>query len=100
VSWFLLEDTSRYTSATLQFTWNDQGWGNQAGEIYVRKGVPQIDNWKIFTGGIPSPHTPQRLSIVIPPELFGGAIEFGYLVGRGSGHTLTIKEVSLVYVLK
>ena len=43
-----------------------------------------------------SPDVATKLSVIIPQELLGSNLEFGYAVGSGGGHRLIIKEATVV----
>ena len=67
--------------------WHDQGWGNRKGMVFGRT-----------TGGAwhplsrsAAPHATARLTVQLPPSLRGRRVQFGYRVGGGGGHSLSIK---------
>merc|ERR1719359_1610564 len=67
--------------------WHDQGWGNRKGMVFGRT-----------AGGAWHPlarsaalHTTARLTVQLPPSLRGRRVQFGYRVGGGGGHSLSIE---------
>ena len=46
-----------------------------------------------------SPDVATKLSVIIPQELLGSNLEFGYAVGSGGGHRLIIKEAVRIRIV-
>jgi hypothetical protein len=87
-------DARGATSATLQLTWRDQGWGNRRGTLHARKAGEK--GWVELTAE-PAPHTSARLVICLPAKLLGdGAVELGCTVGGGGGHQLIVTDASVL----
>ena len=75
----------------LECTWHDQGWGNRKGMIFARN---PGGAWRALAPSV-APHESTRLSVEIPPELRGERVQFGYRVGGGGGHSLSITAAAI-----
>mmetsp|Transcript_68884 Transcript_68884/g.192418 ORF Transcript_68884/g.192418 Transcript_68884/m.192418 type:complete len:355 (+) Transcript_68884:427-1491(+) len=73
--------------AVLTARWNDQGWGNQKGQIQMR-----CDDgpWQRITTEV-APHCNAFLQIEIEPGCVS-TLDLGYEVGGGGGHELYIEN--------
>merc|ERR1719263_2013292 len=67
--------------------WHDQGWGNRKGMVFGRTAGGA---WHPLARSV-APHTTARLTVQLPPSLRGRRVQFGYRVGGGGGHSLSIK---------
>jgi hypothetical protein len=81
-----------------RFAWNDQGWGNRKGRLYValiRDGTAVA--WKCLQKGV-APHHEEKLSIHITDDdvctesLPGDQLAIYFHVGGGGGHELFVKD--------
>ncbi len=67
--------------------WHDQGWGNRKGMVFGRTAGGA---WHPLARSV-APHATARLTVQLPPSLRGRRVQFGYRVGGGGGHSLSIK---------
>ena len=67
--------------------WHDQGWGNRKGMVFARTAGGA---WHPLSRSV-APHATARLTVQLPPSLRGRRVQFGYRVGGGGGHSLSIK---------
>merc|ERR1719456_1646020 len=67
--------------------WHDQGWGNRKGMVFARTAG---GSWHPLSRSV-APHATARLTVQLPPSLRGRRVQFGYRVGGGGGHSLSIK---------
>merc|ERR1719409_351308 len=67
--------------------WHDQGWGNRKGMVFART---TGGAWHPLSRSV-APHATARLTVQLPPSLRGRRVQFGYRVGGGGGHSLSIK---------
>merc|ERR1719421_2258825 len=67
--------------------WHDQGWGNRKGMVFGRT---TGGAWHPLARSV-APHATARLTVQLPPSLRGRRVQFGYRVGGGGGHSLSIK---------
>merc|ERR1719420_2472787 len=67
--------------------WHDQGWGNRKGMVFART---TGGAWHPLARSV-APHAAARLAVQLPPALRGRRIQFGYRVGGGGGHSLSIE---------
>merc|ERR1719390_377701 len=67
--------------------WHDQGWGNRKGMVFARTAGGA---WHPLSRSA-APHATARLTVQLPPSLRGRRVQFGYRVGGGGGHSLSIK---------
>ena len=67
--------------------WHDQGWGNRKGMVFARTGG---GTWHALSRNV-APHATARLAVQLPPSLRGRRVQFGYRVGGGGGHSLSIE---------
>jgi len=67
--------------------WHDQGWGNRKGMVFART---TGGTWHPLSRSA-APHTTARLAVQLPPSLRGRRVQFGYRVGGGGGHSLSIE---------
>merc|ERR1719262_1373529 len=67
--------------------WHDQGWGNRKGMVFART---TGGAWHPLARSV-APHATARLTVQLPPSLRGRRVQFGYRVGGGGGHSLSIK---------
>merc|ERR1719482_1624619 len=67
--------------------WHDQGWGNRKGMVFARTAGGA---WHPLARSA-APHATARLTVQLPPSLRGRRVQFGYRVGGGGGHSLSIK---------
>ena len=67
--------------------WHDQGWGNRKGMVFGRTAGGA---WHPLSRSA-APHATARLTVQLPPSLRGRRVQFGYRVGGGGGHSLSIK---------
>ena len=67
--------------------WHDQGWGNRKGMVFGRT---TGGAWHPLARSV-APHATARLAVQLPPALRGRRIQFGYRVGGGGGHSLSIE---------
>ena len=67
--------------------WHDQGWGNRKGMVFGRT---TGGAWHPLARSV-APHATARLTVQLPPALRGRRIQFGYRVGGGGGHSLSIE---------
>ena len=87
-------DARDATSATLELTWRDQGWGNRKGTLHARKAGEE--DWVEITSE-PAPHESARLVVCLPTRLLGGGeVQLGYTIGGGGGHRLIVTDASLL----
>jgi len=68
--------------------WHDQGWGNRKGMVFGRTAGGA---WHPLARSV-APHATATLAVQLPPSLRGRRIQFGYRVGGGGGHSLSIKR--------
>ena len=71
----------------LTCSWHDQGWGNRKGMVFGRTAGGA---WHPLARSV-APHATARLTVQLPPSLRGRRVQFGYRVGGGGGHSLSIK---------
>ena len=71
----------------LKCHWHDQGWGNRKGMVFARTAGGA---WHPLSRSV-APHATARLTVQLPPSLRGRRVQFGYRVGGGGGHSLSIK---------
>merc|ERR1719399_280967 len=71
----------------LSCRWHDQGWGNRKGMVFGRTAGGA---WHPLARSV-APHATARLTVQLPPSLRGRRVQFGYRVGGGGGHSLSIK---------
>ena len=71
----------------LKCHWHDQGWGNRKGMVFART---TGGAWHPLSRSV-APHATARLTVQLPPSLRGRRVQFGYRVGGGGGHSLSIK---------
>merc|ERR1719420_2934959 len=67
--------------------WHDQGWGNRKGMVFGRTAGGA---WHPLARSA-APHATARLTVQLPPSLRGRRVQFGYRVGGGGGHSLSIE---------
>merc|ERR1719324_1997579 len=67
--------------------WHDQGWGNRKGMVFART---TGGAWHPLARSV-APHATARLTAQLPPSLRGRRVQFGYRVGGGGGHSLSIE---------
>merc|ERR1719482_1088912 len=67
--------------------WHDQGWGNRKGMVFARTAGGA---WHSLARSA-APHATARLTVQLPPSLRGRRAQFGYRVGGGGGHSLSIE---------
>merc|ERR1719420_1739258 len=67
--------------------WHDQGWGNRKGMVFGRTAG---GTWHSLARSV-APHATARLTVQLPPSLCGRRVQFGYRVGGGGGHSLSIE---------
>merc|ERR1719324_1153620 len=67
--------------------WHDQGWGNRKGMVFGRT---TGGAWHPLARSV-APHATARLTAQLPPSLRGRRVQFGYRVGGGGGHSLSIE---------
>ena len=67
--------------------WHDQGWGNRKGMVFGRTAGGA---WHPLARSV-APHATARLAVQLPPSLRGRRVQFGYRVGGGGGHSLSIR---------
>merc|ERR1719359_741579 len=67
--------------------WHDQGWGNRKGMVFGRTAGGA---WHPLARSV-APHATARLAVQLPPSLRGRRVQFGYRVGGGGGHSLSIE---------
>ena len=67
--------------------WHDQGWGNRKGMVFGRT---TGGAWHPLARSV-APHATARLAVQLPPSLRGRRVQFGYRVGGGGGHSLSIE---------
>merc|ERR1719160_822039 len=67
--------------------WHDQGWGNRKGMVFCRT---TGGAWHPLARSV-APHATARLTAQLPPSLRGRRVQFGYRVGGGGGHSLSIE---------
>merc|ERR1719399_2495076 len=67
--------------------WHDQGWGNRKGMV---SGRTTGGAWHPLARSV-APHATARLAVQLPPALRGRRVQFGYRVGGGGGHSLSIE---------
>merc|ERR1719359_1780207 len=65
----------------------DQGWGNRKGMVFGRT---TGGAWHPLARSV-APHATARLAVQLPPALRGRRVQFGYRVGGGGGHSLSIE---------
>merc|ERR1719456_539204 len=68
--------------------WHDQGWGNRKGMVFARTAG---GSWHPLSRSV-APHATARLTVQLPPSLRGRRVQFGYRVGGGGGHSLSIER--------
>merc|ERR1719409_826140 len=68
--------------------WHDQGWGNRKGMVFARTAGGA---WHPLSRSV-APHATARLTVQLPPSLRGRRVQFGYRVGGGGGHSLSIER--------
>jgi hypothetical protein len=93
-NWFSVDVSDELDSFTLSFDMVDQGYGNKKGKLfYSIAGV----NWTDF--GLLAEHSTTSYSISIDlSEVTINApttLDFGFVVGGGGGHTLSVSNVAL-----
>ena len=75
---------------------NDQGWGNQKGNLYAR--LAGSSEWLCVTPN-PAPHHKTKIEVPIGHLLSGEScprqLELGYSVGGGGGHALEVEKANL-----
>ena len=71
----------------LKCHWHDQGWGNRKGMVFARTAGGA---WHPLSRSV-APHATARLTVQLPPSLRGRRVQFGYRVGGGGGHSLSIE---------
>ena len=71
--------------------WHDQGWGNRKGMVFGRT---TGGAWHPLARSV-APHATARLTVQLPPSLCGRRVQFGYRVGGGGGHSLSIKGAAV-----
>lgn len=90
-------------SATVKFTWKDQGWGNQKGKLYLKLIAPGGSEKASFTvtQGV-SPHDWEDMRVVVGATeavLAQATVGCWYQVtaepGSGGGHVLYLKDLVL-----
>ena len=70
------------------------GWGNQKGHIYARQKKADETCWARVTRES-APHSSEVRQVILPQDILGGHIQFGYYVGGGGGHKLYITSAEL-----
>jgi hypothetical protein len=74
-------------ATSLTCRWHDQGWGNRKGMVFARTAGGA---WHPLARSV-APHATARLTVELPPSLRGRRVQFGYRVGGGGGHSLSIE---------
>jgi hypothetical protein len=92
-------------SVKLQFRWQDQGWGNRKGRLYIVQddpNAPQNPNARFAGGKLiceteeDAPHEPGQGSLLWHPSEFPShQYSLWYKVGSGGGHALRVTNFSL-----
>ena len=76
---------------------NDQGRGNQKGNLYAR--LAGSSEWLCVTPNEPAPHDQTKIEVPIGHLLSGEScprqLELGYSVGGGGGHALKVEKANL-----
>eukprot|EP00931_Biecheleriopsis_adriatica_P089213 TRINITY_DN63380_c0_g1_i1.p1 TRINITY_DN63380_c0_g1~~TRINITY_DN63380_c0_g1_i1.p1 ORF type:complete len:373 (+),score=64.65 TRINITY_DN63380_c0_g1_i1:71-1189(+) len=116
--WFT-QEIAVMSGGRLRGKWKDQGWGNRKGAIHAR--LVDTDGTALYAwqlvGDYPAEHDWADIDCEIPSEFFSGEVpvrdecaefqarrptpegarlELGFEVGGGGGHSLHIKEASLL----
>jgi len=101
-----IQTDEKLTKVTARCKWNDQGWGNQKGRIFIRllRNSNVLGTVDLF--GI-APHSEESLEKqfseiddvfkqnIIALQQPGDVIDVAYVVGGGGGHALTVSSFSL-----
>ena len=83
------------STVKLNITWNDQGWGNDKGELYVKI---EDGDWTKFGKRAPDKPTTVNFSLQLKGILSNlTVIKLGYRVGGDGGHILKISNANLTY---
>lgn len=87
------------TDVVLSCAWNDQGWGNRKGTLWVR--LAGAAAWVQLTREA-APHDETPIELKIPSRVFTVDeyslplnLELGYTVGGGGGHAMNVKRAKL-----
>ena len=83
-------------SSKLSFVYEDQGWGNRKGIVYVSElnSLSENDTENIIARSPVAEHSSGRWELVFKPKkgFFYGVC---YSVGGGGGHTLSVRNISV-----
>jgi hypothetical protein len=104
----LVFDAQNTHSVTLKCTWQDQGWGNRKGRLYVvghdSHAIPPQAQWNFSSGRVLSsapsvaPHNSQELKMFFTPIVECDTYHLFYKVGGGGGHELLVWNLEAVSV--
>ncbi|GMH70763.1 hypothetical protein TrST_g2603 [Triparma strigata] len=78
--------------------WQDQGWGNQKGNIMIASGdLTSETEWEYLKKS--APHDGEEVNVIIPEKFVKNqGFILGYTVGGGGGHSLKIWNARIRFV--